>query len=347
VSRPGDAAEHAAEAATRDPAPGEAGLAVRDRLLASAPGGPTLQRAVKTWGGEFDTDKYDIVRDAGGAEVGLDIVLRFKPGKRVDAKKIGMMQTANSLWGGKTVFPSKNFGDRAIPAGSPGAGAAIDRVDNHANPLYATDPPGAKDTLASTPTSKFWGQHGWRFTNAKGKIETQDALLKDKPTINPPGKDAGQTFESTALAVEGAQEGTYYGSVHWGWEADAAGKFKQLPLTVVSADVPSDSFGAATELWNKSKTAAGTDTLDLPIVSGKYTNTPGSWLVSNPAKYKDTILQKLPRNTRVEVTNKGDAKSFNKTAKHKWWKVTVVDGTYAGAVGWVMESLLSDAKAVP
>jgi hypothetical protein len=347
LGRPGDAAERAAdEAASTAGRPGAAGLAVRDRLLASAPSGPVLQRAVKTWGGEFDTDKYDIVKNAAGTEAGLEIDLRFKPGKPVNAKKIGMVQTANSRHGGKSVFPSTNFGARAIPAGKPGEGAAIDRVDNYANPLYATDAPAAKDTLASTPTSAGWGQHGWRYRDTRGKLQTQDALLKDAPMIDPPGKNAGQTFESTALAVEGKQEGTYYGSVQWGWETDAAGTFKKLPLTLVSSDVPSAEFEAATELWNTSKTAAGDETLDLPVVSGKYTSTAGVWLVSNPAKYKDTIIKKLPKNTRVEVTSKATSAAFN-AGTHKWWKVTVVDGVHVGKVGWIMESLLADVKAAP
>jgi hypothetical protein len=346
VSRPGDTAEHAAEAATRDRAFGSAGLAVRDRLLASAPGGPTLQRAVKTWGGEYDTDKYDILK-TGKTEDGVDMELRFKPGKHVDAKKIGMVQMVTSRDAGKVVSINKTVESRSIGAGKAGEGAHIDQLARFGNPLYATGAVGAKDTLADTPTSPDWGQHGWRFTGADGKLTQQDALLKDKPRLAGRGSDASQVFEATALALEGAQEGTFYGSVQWGWRADAAGKFSKIPLAAVSNDVPSETFSAATELWNKSKTDAGNETIDLPTAWGKYTSAAGVWLVSNPAKYKDSVLHKLPKDTRVEVTSKGDAKSFNKAAKHKWWKVTVVDGTYAGSVGWVMESMLSDTKAAP
>jgi hypothetical protein len=68
-------------------------------------------------------------------------------------------------------------------------------------------------------------------------------------------------------------------------------------------------------------------------------------LVSNPSHYKATIIGKLEKNTRLEVTDKGTAKPFNKTAdKDQWWKVTIVDGTHIGKVGWVMLADLSDTK---
>jgi hypothetical protein len=148
------------------------------------------------------------------------------------------------------------------------------------------------------------------------------------------------------LAVSGDQEGTYYGSVSWGWETDAAGKFKKLPLSLVSNDVPTATFGEASKIWNTGKSSTGEDNLDLPIVEGKYTNTAGVHLVSNPSRYQATHLRNLAINTRLEVTNKGEKKPFNNVTdeKMKWWKVTIVDGTAAGLVGWVMQANLSDNK---
>jgi hypothetical protein len=110
--------------------------------------------------------------------------------------------------------------------------------------------------------------------------------------------------------------------------------------------VPSGTFAEATKLWNDSKTSDDKETLDLPIVSGKYTNYPRVWLVSEPSKYKSTIMSKLDKNTRVEVTDKGDEQRFNKTIdKYKWWKVTAVSGEAIGQVGWVMQTLLSDTES--
>ena len=45
----------------------------------------------------------------------------------------------------------------------------------------------------------------------------------DKPRRGGAKKDSRQIFEATALAIKGAQSGTYYGSVRWGWRTDAAG----------------------------------------------------------------------------------------------------------------------------
>ena len=133
--------------------------------------------------------------------------------------------------------------------------------------------------------------------------------------------------------------------MQWGWEKDAVGKVKKFPLTLVSNDVPSSVFARASELWNKAKTSKGKETIDLPIVTGKYTNTARVWLVSNPSKYKSTIMGKPAKNTHLEVTDKGTKQRFNRTIdKYKWWKVTVVDGTHIGKVGWVMQTLLSDKK---
>ena len=327
-----------------------AALGIRDILRTSSLTHRTVQR-VKTWGGEFTTDKYELTKDPGMN--GVDIELRYKPGANVNAELIGMTQTARSLVKGSPV-PTVLFGpaadktlkQRTIPSGKVGAGTRTDRISTHGNPLYATKKPGAKDTLADTPTDKnFWGEHGWRYTDKAGKPQTHDALLKDTPQLPAGLKETSQVFETTALAVKGVQSGTFYGSVQWGWEKDAAGKVSKLPLKLVSKDVPSALFARASELWNRSKTSEGKETIDLPIVTGKYTNTSRVWLVSNPSKYAMTIIGKLAKNVRVEVTDKGAKQRFNKTAdKSKRWKVTVVDGTHIGKVGWVMQTLLSDNK---
>ena len=300
-----------------------------------------MLRRVASWGGDYTTDKYDVEK-IGGVESGVKIELRFKPNKHVNATKIGMVQMVTSKNKGKVVAPPGTAA-RAIPAGKAGEGAQIDQLGtggNFANPLYATGVAAAGDTLGSTATNVAWGRHGWRFTDKAGKIQKQDALLKDTPSIAGRGKDASQIFETTALAVSGRQEGTYYGSVQWGWQTDAAGTFSKLPLTLVSNDVPSATFSTASDIWNKSTSPTGKATLDLPLVEGKFTNTAGVWIVSNPATPAGTIVAKVTKNTRVEVTDKGTAKAFNKGAV-QWWKVTVVDGTAIGKVGWAMETLLS------
>jgi hypothetical protein len=348
VSGPDDVAERAADRAAfafgrrREPDRSVA-LHLRDTLRATRTQGPTVQRAVATWAGEFDTDKYDTVLDkAKKNQVGVDIALRFKPGKHVDAELIGMVQMVTSKEKGKVVAVNATVGGRSIPTGKAGEGAHIDQLKQFRNPLYATGKAGAKDVLADTPTGKQWGQHGWRYTDKTGKLQKQDALLKDTPVLDPHGPDASQVFETTAVAAKGVQEGTYYGSVQWGWRSDAANKFAKLPLSLVSKDLPSGTFATTAGLWAAKPTSTGAATIPLPMILGKYTNTPGVWLLGNPAKHPATLIGKLAKNTRLEVTDKGAAMPFNKAAKTPWWKVTVVDGVFIGRVGWVMESTLSD-----
>src|SRR5690348_6540336 len=141
VSAPGDAAERAADAAahifgqTTEPDRSSA-LGLRDILRATRTHRPMAQRAVATWAGEFDTDKYDTVLDAAKKnEVGVDIELRFKPGKHVDAELIGMVQMVTSKDAGKVVAVNKTVGARSIAAGKAGEGAHIDQLEAFGNPL--------------------------------------------------------------------------------------------------------------------------------------------------------------------------------------------------------------------
>ncbi len=348
------------------PVLGSTALQLRRQIMGAPNSRLLIQRApVKTWAGEWDTNKYNIVKlsEVRKADyikkhkldpdkpVGVDIELKFHPGDKVDAKKIGTLQTIVSFDKGKISLPSGDeatLNERTIPEGEEGAGTRIDQLsdDDYTNPLYATGVAAEEDELGDTATNDQWGKHGFHFKDEKGKIQEQDATLKDKPTRPDRGENANQTFESTALAIEGTQEGTYYGSVQWGWESDAKGNFKQLPLSLKSNDVPTDTFAAASERWNDSTSASGADTIDVPIVKGKYVNSPLVWLVTNPSRYQSTRTDKLPVNARVEVTDKGEGKKFNQVSdeKYVWWKVTVVDGDAIGKVGWVMQHFLSDEK---
>ena len=348
MSTPSDATERAADGAAhvfgRRAEPDRwLALELRDTLRATRTHRPMIQRAVATWAGEFDTDKYDTVLDAAKKnQVGVNIVLRFKPGKYVNAELIGMVQMVTSKDAGKVVAVNETVKARSIPAGKAGEGAHIDLLAAFGNPLYATTAPGVKDKLADTPTSAGWGQHGWRFTDKAGNLQKQDPLLKDTPALDPHGPDSSQVFETTAVAVKGVQEGTWYGSVRWGWRSDAANMFSKLPLTLVSKDIPTGTFATAAGLWAAKPTSTGAATIPLPMIMGKYTNTAGAWLLQDPSKYPAGLIGKLAKNTRLEVTDKGAGAAFNKAAKTQWWKVTVVDGAFIGRVGWVMDSLLSD-----
>jgi Domain of unknown function (DUF4157) len=346
-SSPGEPAERAADTAAATfgagaaPEPSRA-LAVRDRLRATRPGSPRVMR-VASWAGDFTTDTYTTVNDKAGS-IGVDIALRFKPGQHVDATTIGMTQMVTSKDQGKAIAVTPTVGARSIAAGKAGEGAHIDQLEQFPNPLYATGAAGAKDTLGSTPTHADWGQHGFRFHDKGGTEHKQDAVLKDTPKLPGHGPNASQMFETTAVAVNGVQRGTYYGSVQWGWRSDAANKFAKLPLTLVTRALPTGTFGKAAALWAANPTSTGAKTLPLPTTALRFAKVDAP-LVTDPANAAKTTLGTVPKNTRLEFIWRGAAEPFNTAAKDPWRKVTVIEGALIGRVGWILSSQLSDRKS--
>ncbi len=159
---------------------GSVALQLRQGLRNSILGRTLIQRAMTTWAGKWDTDKYDVVK-TGAQDDGVDIELRFKPGDPVDATMIGMVQMVTSKDRGAVIAVSPTAASRSLPAGRSGEGAHIDRISTAINPLYATQAPGgAKDKLWSTPTNAFWGQHGFHHVDKAGTLHTKDAILKDR-----------------------------------------------------------------------------------------------------------------------------------------------------------------------
>ncbi len=321
-------------------------LQIRNKVRNSSLHKPLIQRAVKTWAGEWDTDKYSSVK-TGGVDDGVDIELRFKPGAPVNATMIGMVQMVTSKDIGATVNVNPTVGARSLPAGTPGEGAHIDQLANFRNPLYATGAGGAADKLWDTPTQAQWGQHGYHYVDKTGVVNKKDAILKDTPQLPGHGANASQIFETTALAVTGVQSGTYYGSVRWGWKTNAAGAFSKIPLTKVSDDLPSGTFSRSQALWNKSTDIAGNALIKFYTGKAKFVNAPNTALVRDPND-PASLIEKLSKNVRVEVIDKGLSQPFNKgAAKVNWWKVTPVEGTAVGKVGWVMSNSLSDKVGGP
>jgi hypothetical protein len=267
----GDVYERHANTVAEHVGQGRSAEALLDQMApaGSPPAGArrqVVQRApIKTDYGEFDTTKYDAVGPAG-SEYGLDTELTFDPDKtKVDAKKIGLTQTARSQLAGAAIVLEPSRRGRVVASGT-GEGREIDRttMGAYGNPLYAADAPGPKDALGDTPTVAGWGQHGWNYKEKSGAAKHQIAKLIDRATLPGHGKNAAQTFETAALAVEGTQSGTYMGSVSWGWRVDGAGKFSKLPLSRVSKGNPSADFIAAAKQWNKWVTAGTIKTTPNP-----------------------------------------------------------------------------------
>jgi hypothetical protein len=104
-----------------------------------------------TWAGEWRARHY---KDLPG-QVGVDIELEFIPNDKVDAKLIGMVQTAMSQSGGKAPFRDPavdpEWGQRSIDPG-PNLGLGIDQLAGFIDPLYITTQGAKGDTLTSTGT---------------------------------------------------------------------------------------------------------------------------------------------------------------------------------------------------
>ena len=293
-----------------------------------------IQRAVKTWGGEWDTDKYDLRKDQVGGTAypaahgirGVDIKLRFKPGDNADAELIGLTQSVQGIVN-STLNLTPAAATRNIKSadainintgtGETDEGTAIDRASGFNNPIYAVDTqPSTK--LDDPSTDAGWGQHGWH--NSAKSPKKRDALLIDAPTRTGAAKDSRHIFETAAIATKGVQKGTYYGSVRWGWRTDSSSNFTKIPLQVISQGAPSSTFFKAAELWNAAKDSTGADTVDLPLIDVKLTTSTVTG--QYPPNFVGPPLS-IPANTRVQIIK-------NAVAPDKNGQIKVVDGTFVG-----------------
>jgi len=312
----------------------------RDTWASGSSGGQLVQRSINTSGGEWDTDKYDLLKDVdqGGSPLpaavgarGVDITLRFKPGAVVDAELIGLTQSVQAfVRGAPNLTPAA--ATRAIPAadaksintgkGETDEGTAIDRAAGFNNPIYPVKST-ASASLADTNTDPGWGQNGVHFTDGAKTPHHDDALLKDTPMRAGAQKDSRHIFETTALATKGAQAGTYYGSVRWGWRTDDKGGFTKIALEKVSDGVPSATFLKAGQIWNPGKSSTGAENVDLPIVDVKVTTGPVT--LAPPVPMVDIAL---PKGTRLQILKAFVAPLLSGTVK-------VVDGPHTGVTGEV------------
>ena len=296
-----------------------------------------LQRAVNTSGGEWDTDNYDLVidddstgpRPAAENWRGANIKVHFKPNAFVDAEQIGLTQSVQSIVGGTTNL-SPGAAARPIPAadakalntgpGETDEGTAIDQSTTNTSPMYAVE--NASSTSLTDAADARFGEHGHHFTDATKGLQEKNAWITDTPRRANAAKDSRQIFEVAALATKGAQAGTYYGSVRWGWRTDAAGAHTKVDLATVSEGVPSSTFLKAGEIWNASKTPGGNkDTVNLPL--------PDVHVTTGPVTLKPPIPMvdiALPVGTRLQIITQAIGPSGDGTVK-------IVDGPHTGITG--------------
>ncbi len=337
------------------------GLGIRNSLRTIQAKSSVVQLAKKTshFGDWFD-DTYSLV--SSGNRRGVNMVLRFKPNSLVNAKLIGLTQTHQAIHNNNPFYLNSDpfYKGRAIKkadaivnprAGISDEGTHIDRVKSRNNPIYGSpslaagkglqdtpldNNPTAKATkvgLVSDPKSNATYQLGFNYTDSAGKHKSKDAILSDSPSIGSVNmsKNSAQIFETTALAIKGSQKDTYYGSVEWGWRTDSAGKHSKIPFKVASEGVPSSTFIKAAEMWNASKTPAGSSTIDLPLEE--------IYLVSNFSGVNiglGPVYTHLPFGTRVSVSI---AAPFMNDVP-----VRVADGPYVGETGTIKSTDLMDER---
>ena len=308
-------------------------------LVQSSLSYPTLQRAIKrvpTWAGEFLLDNYDAVVGATNPNVnGADITMHFHPNDLVDAQEIAFIQSARSLVDNKPY--TKDYNDTAkqsvaesrnVTKGEVGQGSHIDQWPSSRTPLAGMKKESG-DALAGPEPNKKYTDIGFHFTDDKGVLQKNDAMLHDEPNlVQEPTIEQGQEFESAAVAIKGNQQGVYYGSVEWGWFKYPSQKNPQLiEFKAKSKDAPSAVFQKAAAAWNTSLTSEKKAPIHVPGMS-MYLTSATTKLLEAPEIGKE--IGTLEKNVRVGLTDEREAKSPS-----FWLNVVVVSGRLAGKRGWL------------
>src|SRR5262249_21053659 len=224
----------------------------------------------------------------GGGIYGADIVISFMPKEPVDAEAIALVQSVqatNSSIGDQldpldrvpqpdTVTTEKAqdvFKSRLVGTIGRDFGRHIDQDPRSRTPLATTTVDSKSTDLAKSvpvPDFKSHGvdihtQFGFR-TDKKGPVPAQ---MADTPRLTLPVTAIGsKNFETAALAIDGVQKGTYYGSVKWGWRKDE-NKTTPVPMNFEKGQdsAPSSGFFAAAAAWNASKNTNDEASIPLPI----------------------------------------------------------------------------------
>ena len=227
-----------------------------------------VQRVIKTAGGVWDTTEYEVwgpgrpPSEGGGGDegVGATISLHFTPGSGAPFyAKIGLIQSVKALANDKpnpTGWEAVELDDdgRAIDRDYRGNGA------DNTSPLYGamnikTSKGGKSPRVKETPklsdnikSDNKSSAYGMRYRFSKNK----PATLWDEPS-SVLGK-VSKEFETSAVVLEGRREGTYLGSVGWGYKFEPGHSGpEKLPFRKLTDGNPTVEFMAAAQKWNDQK----------------------------------------------------------------------------------------------
>lgn len=232
------------------------------------------RKKVPTDFGEFETTTFAAYNSSSNK--GVTIVLKFNPDEaKIDAKKIALSQSVRKTdRNGSAYAVDPTQSSRMVKSGKPGAGYRIDRISEYNNPIYGakpnlTDKQELKDTPISGNTSTdptelvkntvYELGHCYKEKETDATKKKYPAGLYDQPQEKAI-KGISTMFETTALAIDGTDKDTYYGSVKWGYKmegTDAAPTVTTIDIESASMGNPTVNFIEAAKLWNSSR-ARGT-----------------------------------------------------------------------------------------
>lgn len=196
----------------------------------------------------YGTFAYEITKNAG--DNGCDARIAFEAFKpEISSTKITFIQAVKSTKaGGATFYPNNDTAYYSLL--DPGTGQRTDATKSETDPFYNYED--------RTKTDEATGTTGASKTT-----------MTDEPALRSFGGERGQKFETAPFVLEGNDEGEFLGTLTWGWDIDAAGKFT-LDDPAVHDEV-SSSYGAALVTFISAKhtmTKTGTTparaTLDMP-----------------------------------------------------------------------------------
>jgi hypothetical protein len=204
--------------------------------------GPTLRRVPvgSNSFGSWDVEQVPMQPTVAGGEYHNRIRIQFDPDpKTVDSPEIAFVQA--------TSIQDKGSGAWALPGDFPlsrrvsGRGWSVDSMtkrglagyDDAGHPGSADRPGGLSSAPIVIPGSS--------------PSPLQSAVTHDWPGWATP--NLSWTFNTAAVAKRGADKGTVYGTVTWGFVVDGANHIDTLPVNLHAA--PGPAWKSATEAWNK------------------------------------------------------------------------------------------------
>lgn len=266
---------------------------------------PVVQgdKYVPTNFGKFQSSAFQEARISDN-EVGMQIAVIFHPDKeKVNAKKIALSQSVKSEDKDGPIESDELLSNRTVPAEREGSGYRIDKGSSGSNPIYAGANLESDQQLKDTPMSDNPnpGEEAKLGVNAiyelgycyKEKPEDTEKKVHHAGLVDTPfdknEKGVSVMFETAAFAIEGADEGKYYGSIKWGYTIEGTEQHplvKPMDIEEASKGTPTANFMEAAKVWNESEAETPMTVITDPVANA------GMYDASNP----DAITQiELPK----------------------------------------------------